>query len=259
MSARDEMFARAVSRLVASLLLVSCSSSPVPAPAPPPAEPVSVPTAAAASAAIPPPPPEPTVAESTRIDPPKADAPPPLAADPGCKRDAIVLVLDRSGSMTGEPIEASKRAAKRVTAKLDKDDCFGLVVFDSQPTRTVKLARLADRAAVDKTIDTITAGGGTEIFSALDYAYQDLSTAKSARRRAVVLVTDGQAPQNGIQKLVESMAAEDMRVSTIGLGGGIDEALLRMIADKTKGRMLKVISTGDLVKNVEAEVTRLRM
>jgi hypothetical protein len=56
----------------------------------------------------------------------------------------------------------------------------------------------------------------------------------------VILLTDGQAPQNGIRDLVQAMAAEGITVSSVGLGGGIDENLLRMISDLGGGRFYKV-------------------
>jgi Ca-activated chloride channel family protein len=180
------------------------------------------------------------------------------APDPGCKRDAIVLVLDRSGSMTGIPMESAKDAARRVVAKIGKEDCFGLVVFDSQPTRTIKLIPSLDRAAANKTIDALTAGGGTEIFSALDVAYKDLGAAKTAKRRIAILLTDGQAPHNGVRDLVDAMAAANIKVSTVGLGSGVDETMLRMIADRGNGHLRKVMDPAKLPANIEEELASLR-
>jgi hypothetical protein len=94
-------------------------------------------------------------------------------------------------------------------------------------------------ARIQNDIARIQAGGGTEIFPALDTAYQALSTTR-ARRKHVVLLTDGQAPQNGIRDLVQAMSAEEITVTTVGLGGGVDESLLRMVADVGGGRFYRV-------------------
>jgi Mg-chelatase subunit ChlD len=143
-------------------------------------------------------------------------------------------------------------------AKLGKDDCFGLVMFDSQPTRVVKLATVTDPAAIMTSIDKVTAGGGTEIFSALDVAYDDLRAAKGAKRRSVLLLTDGQAPQNGIRDLVETMSKDGMHVSAIGLGSGVDQTMLRMVADTGSGRALFVARSEELPKAFDEELARLR-
>src|SRR6202020_3223887 len=95
------------------------------------------------------------------------------------------------------------------------------------------------RARIQNDIARITPGGGTEIFSALDAAYQALTVTR-ARKKHVILLTDGVAPQNGIRDLVQAMSAEGMTVSTVGLGAGIDDQLLRMISDLGGGRFHKV-------------------
>jgi uncharacterized protein with von Willebrand factor type A (vWA) domain len=147
-----------------------------------------------------------------------------------------VLVIDRSGSMTGLPIEMAKNGADASLAKLDQHDCFGLITFDSQPTRWIPIAPLKDKDAAKKRIAEITAGGGTELRAALDDAAREILAAEAAPHRGVVLMTDGQSPLAGIRDLTASMAREKIIVSTIGLGGGVDQGVLRMIATEGNGR-----------------------
>lgn len=152
---------------------------------------------------------------------------------------AMALVIDRSGSMSGLPLEMAKQAAKATADTLAGDDLLEVIVFDSQPTRIVHMTPAKHRARIQSDISRIQAGGGTEIFPALDAAYQALSTTR-AKKKHVILLTDGQAPQQGIRDLVQAMAAENMTVTTVGLGAGVDENLLRMIADTGGGRFYKV-------------------
>lgn len=160
--------------------------------------------------------------------------------------------------MVGAPLEQAKAGAKSVASKLGSNDCYGLVAFDSQPTRTVSLAPVTDQAAIAKTIDGVTAGGGTEFSGALNIALADLSAAKKAKRKTVIFLTDGQAPKNGVEDLAKAMAAQKIRVSTIGLGGSTDEAMLRTIAEKTGGHMRLVGAPADLPRNLEEELAALR-
>jgi hypothetical protein len=122
---------------------------------------------------------------------------------------------------------------------LAADDLLEVIVFDSQPTRIVRMTPAKHRARIQNDIARIQAGGGTEIFPALDAAYQALTTTR-AKKKHVILLTDGQAPQNGIRDLVQAMSAESITVSTVGLGGGVDETLLRMISEVGGGRFYKV-------------------
>jgi Mg-chelatase subunit ChlD len=167
----------------------------------------------------------------------------PVRMDAEKRRDeaevAMALVIDRSGSMTGLPLEMAKQAAKATADTLAADDLLEIIAFDSQPTRIVRMTPAKHRARIQNDIARIQAGGGTEIFPALDAAYQALSTTR-AKKKHVVLLTDGQAPQNGIHDLVQAMSAENITVTTVGLGGGIDENLLRTIAEAGGGRFYKV-------------------
>jgi uncharacterized membrane protein len=167
----------------------------------------------------------------------------PVRMDAEKRRDepqvAMVLVLDRSGSMSGLPIEMAKAAAKATADTLASDDLIEVIAFDSAPTRVVRMTPAKHRARIQGDISRIQAGGGTEIFSALDAAYQTLTVTR-ARRKHVILLTDGQAPHNGIRDLVQAMAAEGITASAVGLGSGIDEQLLRLISDGGGGRLYKV-------------------
>ncbi|MCL2450207.1 MAG: VWA domain-containing protein, partial [Polyangiaceae bacterium] len=158
----------------------------------------------------------------------------PVRMDAEKRRDepevAMALVIDRSGSMTGLPLEMAKQAARATADTLAPDDLLEVIAFDSQPTRIVRMTPAKHGARIQNDIARIQAGGGTEIFPALDTAYQALSTTR-ARRKHVVLLTDGQAPQNGIRDLVQAMSAEEITVTTVGLGGGVDESLLRMVSE----------------------------
>jgi Ca-activated chloride channel homolog len=67
----------------------------------------------------------------------------PVRMDAEKKRDepqvALVLVLDRSGSMSGLPMEMAKAAAKATADTLSSDDLIEVIAFDSAPTRIVRM------------------------------------------------------------------------------------------------------------------------
>ncbi|MBI5532012.1 MAG: VWA domain-containing protein [Deltaproteobacteria bacterium] len=175
----------------------------------------------------------------------------PVRMDTEKRRDnpslALALVIDRSGSMTGLPMEMAKAAAKATVDVLSPDDVVEVIAFDSSPTRFVKMQPARNRSRIENSIARIQAGGGTEIFSALDAAYQDM-TVTQARKKHVILLTDGRAPTQGIRDLVQAMAAEMITVTSVGLGDEVDDQLLRMIADVGGGRYHKVTDPNALPK-----------
>ncbi len=73
------------------------------------------------------------------------------------------------------------------------------------------------RSRIQNDIQRIQPGGGTEIFSSLDMAYRDLSVVQ-ARKKHVILLTDGQAPSQGIKDLVQAMLSESIHRHHRGLG-----------------------------------------
>jgi uncharacterized membrane protein len=160
---------------------------------------------------------------------------------------AMSLVIDRSGSMTGLPLEMAKQAARATVDTLSPDDLIEVIAFDSTPTRYVKMQPARNRSRIENDIARIQAGGGTEIFPALDAGYQDLSVVQ-ARKKHVILLTDGRASSSGIRDLVQAMAAESITVTTVGLGNEVDDQLLTMIKDFGGGRYHKVPDPNSLPK-----------
>ncbi len=160
---------------------------------------------------------------------------------------AMVLVIDRSGSMTGLPIEMAKAACKATVSTLKGDDLIEIIAFDSAPTRYVKMQPARYRSRIQNEIARIQPGGGTEIFRSLDMAYQDISVVQ-ARKKHVILLTDGNAATQGIRDLVSAMIAESITVTTVGLGNQVNGELLRMISDTGGGRYHQVPDPQSLPK-----------
>jgi uncharacterized protein with von Willebrand factor type A (vWA) domain len=148
---------------------------------------------------------------------------------------ALMIVIDRSGSMTGEKIERTRAAAQAAVKALGDEDLVGVVAFDEAPTNVVRLERVgAQRPEIAAAIATIQPGGGTNFFPALEEAYQVLLAVRAPAKH-VILISDGQAPYDGLAELAAQMKQDGMTVSTIGIGDA-DEQLLKLIADGAGGQ-----------------------
>ena len=148
---------------------------------------------------------------------------------------AMALVIDRSGSMTGLPLAMAKEACNATVGVLDGNDLLEIIAFDSRPKRFVSMQPARYSARIKNAVATILPGGGTEIFNSLDMAYQDLA-AVEARKKHIILLTDGNAGSDGLYELASAAFAEGITVTTVGLGGGVNRALLSMIAESGGGR-----------------------
>ena len=148
---------------------------------------------------------------------------------------ALMLAVDRSGSMQGPKMELAKEAARATAESLAAEDLIGVVAFDSEARLAVRLQRAGNRYRISTDISKLTANGGTHIYPALDMAYQTLLTAP-AKIKHVILLTDGQAPRQGIDALVRQMKRSGITVSTVGVGSDVDHNLLESVADRGGGR-----------------------
>lgn len=148
---------------------------------------------------------------------------------------ALALVIDRSGSMAGQKLELAKEAARATAEMLGADDYIMVVGFDSEPERIVRMQSARNRLRIVRDISRMTARGGTNIFPALDMAYQDLAVTR-ARVKHVIVLTDGQAPESGIAELVQVMRAEGITVTSVGLGSDVNRVLLEQVASLGGGR-----------------------
>lgn len=76
---------------------------------------------------------------------------------------AISLVIDRSGSMQGRPLDEAKRCAKYVLGRLRPSDYVSPVQFDDRVRRLWPAVPLGDGASLKAAIAGITAGGNTNL------------------------------------------------------------------------------------------------
>ncbi len=142
---------------------------------------------------------------------------------------ALVLVLDRSGSMSGQKIEICKSAAVATAELLTSKDYIGVVAFDSSASWVVPMTRLTSRSAVARQISSLNAGGGTNIYPGMIAGREGLASVRAKVKHMIVL-SDGQTQGAGYQALAAQMTAEGVTISTIAVGSGAAFGLLQSIA-----------------------------
>ncbi|TDF93787.1 VWA domain-containing protein [Paenibacillus piri] len=148
----------------------------------------------------------------------------------------LILVIDRSGSMDGGKLELAKEAAMRTVELMREKDSVGVVAFDSTPWWVVEPQKLTDRKKVLEQIQSIQPAGGTEIYTAVDEAYQRMLKVE-AQRRHIILLTDGQSATNqSYEQLTSNMLKHNITLSSVAVGEGADVQLLESLAKMAKGR-----------------------
>jgi uncharacterized membrane protein len=142
---------------------------------------------------------------------------------------AIVIVLDRSGSMGGSKIEICKSAAVATVDLLTPKDYVGVIAFDSNAHQVVPITRVTDRDAIASRIATLNSGGGTNLQPGMIAARQALASVQAKVKHMIVL-TDGRTGGGNYQQMAAQLNAEGVTISSVGVGGGADVALLQAIA-----------------------------
>lgn len=156
----------------------------------------------------------------------------------------LLLVIDRSGSMSGEKLNMAKNAAIASLAILKERDRLGVITFDDHYSVALPLTSGEERdpAAV---IESISVGGGTMIYPALEEAVRLLTGGKRAKQ--IILLSDGmEGPQYNYASLLEEMTGQGIVLSTIALGDDADETLMRYLAEYGDGRFYAVPESENL-------------
>ncbi|UCD24960.1 MAG: VWA domain-containing protein [Gemmatimonadota bacterium] len=151
----------------------------------------------------------------------------------------VALVLDRSGSMTGEPLEAAKDAAIRFATFLGKQDRLSVVVFDDS-VETVFGPQPAGDTAAEDAIRRVEVGGSTNLSGGWLKGREHVQAQLVEGTNRVVLLTDGCANQgitdsSKLNQLARGASRDRVSTTCIGFGEHFNEDLLREMGEAGGG------------------------
>jgi Ca-activated chloride channel homolog len=155
----------------------------------------------------------------------------------------LVVVLDRSGSMQGDPLATAKAAVRDLLGRLGPGDRFALVSYASEARVDAPLAPVSTRARSEweRALAGIPAAGGTNLAEGLDLAHRVALGGRTAGRvTRLIVLSDGHANQGdhspgGLAARARRAVAGEYVLSTVGIGQGFDEALMGALADAGTG------------------------
>lgn len=147
----------------------------------------------------------------------------------------MVLVIDKSGSMSGDKMEMAKSAARAATELLGRSDSVAVLAFDGDTYVISEIQSARNKDKISNEISRIEAGGGTTMYPAMEMAYEML-LGTQAKLKHVILLTDGVSSPGDFEGMAQLMASSKMTVSTVAVGDGSDAELLDSIARIGKGR-----------------------
>jgi len=157
---------------------------------------------------------------------------------------SVALVLDRSGSMQGQPLADAKAAANYFVDQMAANDKGAVISFESDVV--VNQAFTIDKMALHNAINSLVVGNMTSHYDAIVEAVNQCNT--QSGRKAIVSLTDGNDNDSyyTIDNCIAAAKSAGVPVFTIGLGNQINESALIRIATETGVRYYHAPTSADL-------------
>jgi Mg-chelatase subunit ChlD len=176
-----------------------------------------------------------------------------------------VFVVDTSGSMEGEKLDAAKISIRELFGELSDTDFIGIIDFDDR-ARTLLSATpvgAVNSHDIGQKIGSLNAAGGTDINQALRYGIIEAGYyATSSTVSHVFLFTDGN-PTSGEtdwlrirRNIVKEIRDKGIHVSTFAFGSDANTRELDALAGVAGGTYSFVINPKDLQVSLEDELVR---
>ena len=176
----------------------------------------------------------------------------------------LSMVIDRSGSMNGGRLDAAKEAAKGVVARLEDEDVFSLVVFDSSIETLVNPVRMteAEKRSVLRKIDAVHTRGCTNLAGGwLEGATcaANACDAMEFKTGHVILLSDGHANEGivepeSLRSHADEMASRGITTSTVGVGNGYSPLQLEALSEGGLGRLHDAGTPEEMIEAILGEL-----
>lgn len=181
----------------------------------------------------------------------------------------LALVVDASGSMSGDPLRFAIEASQRVVANLTATDRLSLVSFDSNVTDHLIFEEMSDggRLRACQAIGQLKANSNTNLsggwFRGAEHVAGGMEKNSGFQNRVIVL-SDGHANEGivnpaSLAEHAEQLAIRGLFSSTVGIGDGYHGETLESIAVKGGGSHHRAARPEEIVEVVTAELEELRL
>src|SRR3990172_10729782 len=153
------------------------------------------------------------------------------------------LVLDRSGSMSGEKLDLAREGAIRAIQSLRAEDRLSVIVYDEHVNVLIRSGAADDatKRVAEQRVRRIDPGGNTDLCGGWLRGCEHVGLGLEARRLGrCLLLTDGLANQGitdhpTIVRHASELRKRGVTTSTLGVGRDFDETLLRQMAEAGGG------------------------
>lgn len=180
----------------------------------------------------------------------------------GTRNLDLCLVLDGSGSMSGDAIEQCRAAASSVIDALGDHDRIQVLRFGTSVVPLMARPMPASarvKQALRALVPTIDADlGGTEMGQALLQALAQFGPVEEARSRAVILVTDGAVQPGDLAEAKAAAIATGVRIFVVAVGSNAGTEVLRPLSERTGAILERAVPAESIDAGTMRQLRRAR-
>jgi len=181
----------------------------------------------------------------------------------------LILVIDTSGSMSGQSITQAKQALQFALTGLRDIDSFNIIEFNSEVTLLSATPLPANRHNIGRAeqfVHGLEADGGTEMRQALQTALVDsvqpqimdeIATSQQPILRQVIFMTDGAVGnEHELYQLINDQLG-DSRLFTVGIGSAPNSDFMRRAATMGRGTYTYIGHESEVQQKIEQLLNKI--
>lgn len=169
----------------------------------------------------------------------------------------LSVVIDKSGSMSGDKLNKTKEAVIHLVKLLHPDDIISIVAYDDKVETLIEPTSVNDKDRIIRKIKTIQDNGSTNLSGGMERGYELIKKNSNKKNNKtyinrVILLSDGMANQGitdtqTLKRMVaEFVTVDNISITTMGLGADYNEDLMTGLAVNGTGNYYFIKEASDI-------------